>query len=99
MINSFRRGEIPINRKNNHQKKGGAPQITHITHIYKTFGKYQSCMKHIFFLLLNIDQIHFYGEKRITDKLKINSFKSWDGCHIQRVGLIVNSMESLLDNL
>lgn len=56
-------------------------------------------MKHIFFLLLNIDQIHFYGEKRITDKLKINSFKSWDGCHIQRVGLIVNSMESLSDNL
>lgn len=92
MINSFRRGEIPINRKNNHP-------ITHITHIFKIFGKNQSCMKHIFFLLLNIDQIHFYGEKRITDKLKINSFKSWDGCHIQRVGLIVNSMESFLDNL
>lgn len=75
------------------------PQITHIKHIYKIFGKYQGCMKHIFFLLLNIDQIHFYGEKRITDKFKINSFKLWDGCHIQRVGLIVNSMESLLDNL
>lgn len=92
MINSFRRGEIPINRKNNHP-------ITHITHIFKIFGKNQSCMKHIFFFLLNIVQIHFYGEKRITDKFKINSFKSWDGCHIQRVGLIVNSMESLLDNL
>lgn len=92
MINSFRRGEIPINRKNNH------PITHHHTYFQNLWQKSKLHETHFFFLL-NIVQIHFYGEKRITDKFKINSFKIWDGCHIQRVGLIVNSMESLLDNL